>query len=274
MFFGGLASLFWGVGDFLGGEGAKRAPASSIVLWAGVISFPVVAVVALLVGGQLQASDIAIGAAAGGGGAIGLVFLYAGLARGQAAAVAPASGAFTAIFPVVVAVSIGERPSALAWLGVAVAIPAIILCSWVIETGDVPYGGLLYGVVAGLGFGTYTIMINMTSDGSELLPLIPARAATMLVVILIALAGVWKITSFSRVPTWIVAGSGLFDVGANAALLVGLRVGSLALVSVASSLFPAVTVVLARIFNQERLHARQVLGLIMTLVAISAIALG
>ena len=136
------------------------------------------------------------------------------------------------------------------------------------------YGGLWYGIVAGLGFGSYTIMISMTGDASELLPLIPARAATMIVVGLVALSGLWKVGGFSTVPKKIVIGSGLFDVGANITLLLGLRFGSLALVSVSASLFPAVTVVLARVINHEHLRARQILGIAMTLIAIGAIAFG
>ena len=271
---GGLASLLWGVGDFLGGEGAKRAPAASVVLWAGVFSFPVVALIALLVGGTVSAVDMAFGAAAGAGGGLGLVFLFAGLGRGQAAAVAPASGALTGVFPVVVAVLIGERPSALAWVGVAIAVPAIILSSWVADPGDVPRGGLWYGVVAGFGFGSYTIMISMTGEGSQLLPLIPARAATMVVVGIVAILGLWNVTGFSTMPKAIVIGSGLFDVGANITLLLGLRFASLALVSVSASLFPAVTVLLARVVNHEHLRARQVLGLVLAMAAIAAIAAG
>jgi drug/metabolite transporter (DMT)-like permease len=114
----------------------------------------------------------------------------------------------------------------------------------------------------------------MTSETAELLPLIPARAATMAVVALVAVFGVWKVVGFAKVPKMIVIGSGLFDVGANMTLLAGLRLGSLALVSVSASLFPAVTVVLARVVNHEHLRARQVLGLVMVLVAIAAIALG
>ena len=62
---GGLSSLLFGIGDFLGGEGAKRAPAASIVLWAGVISFPLIAVAALIVGGSASTGDWVFGAAAG-----------------------------------------------------------------------------------------------------------------------------------------------------------------------------------------------------------------
>ncbi len=135
---GGLTSLFYGFGDFLGGEGAKRAPAAAIVLWAGVVSFPLVSVIALVNGGSASGADFAIGAAAGTAGALGLVFLFAGLGKGHAAAVAPAAGAVAAILPVVAAVATGERPSTLAWLGVGLAIPAIVLSSWVADPGNLP----------------------------------------------------------------------------------------------------------------------------------------
>ena len=102
--FGGLSALFYGVADFLGGEGAKRAPAAAVVLWAGVFSAPVIAVIAIAYGGTASAGDYLIGASAGAAGAIGLVSLFAGLGKGQAAAVAPASAAFTAVIPVVAAV--------------------------------------------------------------------------------------------------------------------------------------------------------------------------
>ena len=160
---GGISSLFFGIGDFLGGEGSKRAPAASVVLWAGVISTPFIVIVAVVVGGTAGLSDFAIGALAGVSGSIGLVLLFAGLARGQAAAVAPIAAAFGAVVPVVAAVIGGERPSTLAWAGVLVAIPAIMLSAWVVEPGDLPGGGFLYGVAAGLGFGGFTAIIASTS---------------------------------------------------------------------------------------------------------------
>jgi drug/metabolite transporter (DMT)-like permease len=271
---GGFASLFYGFGDFLGGEGAKRAPAAAIVLWAGVVSFPLVSVIALVNGGSASGADFAIGAAAGTAGALGLVSLFAGLGKGHAAAVAPAAGAVAAILPVVAAVVTGERPSTLAWLGVGLAIPAIVLSSWVADPGNLPWGGVGFGVIAGLGFGGYLVIIDRTSATSELLPLITARAATMAVVLVVAAIGMWKVTGFAQVPRGIVLGSGLLDVAGNIALLAGLRVGPLALVAVSSSFYPVVTVVLARVVNQEHLRGRQVFGIVMTLVALAAIALG
>lgn len=271
---GGLTSLLYGFGDFLGGEGAKRAPAAAIVLWAGVVSFPLVTAVALINGGSASGTDFAIGAAAGAAGAIGLVFLFAGLGKGHAAAVAPAAGAVAGMLPVVVAVATGERPSTLAWLGVGMAIPGIVLSSWVAESGDLAWGGAGFGVIAGLGFGGYAVIIDRTSATSELLPLISARAATMVVVLIVALAGMWKVAGFGQVPRGIVLGAGLLDVAGNITLLAGLRVGSLALVAVSSSLYPVVTVVLARVVNHEQLRGRQLAGVVMTLAALAAIALG
>ncbi len=274
IFLGGLTSLLYGIGDFLGGEGAKRAPAAAIVLWAGVVSFPLVSAIALINGGSASVTDLALGAAAGTAGALGLVFLFAGLGKGHAAAVAPAAGAFAGMLPVVVAVVTGERPSTLAWLGVGLAIPAIVLSSWVADPGDLPWGGVGFGVIAGVGFGGYAIIIDRTSATSELLPLISARAATIVVVLVVALLGMWKVTGFGQMPRGIVLGNGFLDVAGNITLLAGLRVGSLALVAVSSSLYPVVTVVMARVVNREHLRGRQVVGIVMTLVALAAIALG
>ena len=75
---GGLSALFYGVGDFLGGEGAKRAPAASVVLWAGLLSFPLVAVIGIALGGTARPADLWLGAGAGAAGALGLVTLFAG----------------------------------------------------------------------------------------------------------------------------------------------------------------------------------------------------
>lgn len=271
--FGGLASLFYGVADFLGGQGARRAPAAAIVLWSGVISFPLIVAVGLVGGGTASAPDYLLGAAGGFAGAIGLVTLFAGLGRGHAAVVAPAAAVGTAVFPVIAAVIGGERPTSLAWIGIAIAGPAILLCSWVADRSDLHWQGLGYGLLAGLGFGGWTILLDRTSEASALLPLISGRAATMVTVLAIAALGAWKVVGFGAVPWVIVAGNGVLDVAGNATLLLGLRSGELALVAVASSFYPAVTVLMARVVNGEHLRKRQVAGVVATLTALAFIAL-
>jgi len=272
--FGGISSLLYGAADFLGGEGARRASAATIVFWAGLISFPLIVVVAWLAGGEATGVDYLLGALAGASGAIGLVFLFAGLGRGRAASVAPVAAAVAAVVPVVVAVVEGERPSLIAWLGVAVAVPAIVLSAWVADPGAADRGGAVFGLIAGLGFGGFTALIRFTGEESNLLPLVASRASTMLVVLVLSLVGVWKLTRFSATPRRIVVGNALLDVSGNVALLLAVRAGSLALAAVAASFYPAVTVIMARVVNSEHLHRRQVLGLGLTLLAMTAVALG
>lgn len=274
IFLGAISAVLYGVGDFLGGEGAKRAPAASVVLWAGVVSFPLIGGMAWALGGTATAGDLWAGGIAGGVGALGLVMLFAGLGRGHAAAVAPASAAVGAIIPVLFGVLAGERPSFLAWAGVVVAIPAVVLSSWVADADHVTFGGVRFGLLAGIGFGGYAVILDRTSEASGLLPLIPARGATMLVILIVATIGVWKVTGYRQVPRVIVAANGVLDLAGNVTLLLALRAGSLALVGVAASFYPAVTVLLARFINSEPVRARQVLGVVLTLIALAAIALG
>jgi drug/metabolite transporter (DMT)-like permease len=79
---------------------------------------------------------------------------------------------------------------------------------------------------------------------------------------------------FRQVPPVIVIANGALDLAGNVTLLLALRSGSLALVGVAASFYPAVTVLLARVLNAEHLRMRQLAGVSLTLVALSAIALG
>lgn len=271
---GGLSALLYGVGDFVGGEASRRAPAPAVVLWAAVASFPFILVAALLLGGTATAEDLVLGGLAGTLGAVGLVLLFAGLSRGYAAAVAPSAAAVMAVFPVSVALLLGERPSPLAWGGVLLAVPAILLCSWVADIGPTPFGGLGYGLAAGVGFGAYVVIISRTGEASNLLPLIPARAATILVVVVLGLAGVWGVGQAAALPVVLIAINGLLDVAGNVTFLIGLRAGPLALVAVVAAMSPAVTVAMAALVNKEHLRTRQVVGLALALIALALIALG
>ena len=272
--FGGISSLLYGVADFLGGEGAKRVSAASVVLWAGVVSFPILLLTAVLIGGDAAVSDYVFGLLAGALGGAGLILLFAGLSRGQAAAVAPVAAAVGAVVPVVFSLIEGETASTLAWIGVAIAVPAIMLCAWVTDPGDVPGGGLGYGLAAGLGFGCFSVLISLTSEESNLLPLIASRGATILVPLALAGVGMWQVSRFSRTPRALIATNAVLDVSGNVALLFALRSGSLATGAVAASFYPAVTVIMARIVNDEHLRRRQGLGLVLALLAMTAIAVG
>jgi uncharacterized protein involved in response to NO len=94
------------------------------------------------------------------------------------------------------------------------------------------------------------------------------------IVLVLAGAGIWKLVGVRSIPRTIVIGNALLDVAGNVTLLLAIRAGSLALAAVAASFYPAVTVILARIVNAEHLHRRQLFGLALTLLAMTAIAFG
>jgi uncharacterized membrane protein len=155
-----------------------------------------------------------------------------------------------------------------------VAIPAIVLSAWVADPGESLRGSVGYGLAAGLGFGGFTAIIGLTDDASNLLPLITSRASTMGVVLVLTALGVWRLVGFGESPRILVAGNAILDVSGNVALLLAVRAGSLALAAVAASFYPAVTVLMARLVNGEHLRARQISGIALTVLAMSAIALG
>lgn len=275
MLLGSLGSLCFGVGDFLGGEGARRIPPTQLVIWAGAVSLPPLIVLAALVGGRPSAADMWFGAAAGVSGAFGLVLLFAGLSKGRAAVVAPSAAALSAVVPVTVGLLAGDSLSTVTWMGIGLAIPGIVLSSSGPEdAGEAGRGGLGFGVAAGVLFAGYVVFIDVTSEASGMVPLVPARASGVVALALASLGSSRARTTLRQIPWLIVVGVALLDAGGNVALLAGLRIGPLAPVAVAASFYPAVTVIMAGLVNAEIPARRQMVGVAVTIGAVTAIGLG
>ena len=255
-------------------KAARKVTAATFVLWAAVFSFPALILTSVLVGGFADAPDYFFGILAGMSGAVGLVLLFAGLAHGRAAVVAPVAAAVGAVIPVIAGILGGDRPSVVAWIGVGLAIPAIALSAWGADDEDSARSGLAYGLAAGIGFGGFAVLIGLTAIDSGLYPLAAARGAMILVIFGLSLAGAWKIQKLSEAPLRLVLSNSALDVTANISLLLALRAGSFALGAVAASFYPAVTVALARVINGESLRRRQIGGIALTLFALALIALG
>ena len=264
-----LSSLSWGVSDYVGGAVTKRAPAPVVVLWSQSVGFFVAVGGAVLIGGRLDVASALWGAAAGVGGAVALVSFYQGLATGRMAVVAPVASLVGAALPIVAGLILGERPGTSTLVGIAVAIPAI----WMVSGGDEAAGraGLGPAIAAGVGFGVFFIFLAQTPDEVGLWPLIPARVASV--------STVSAVIAFSRsdvglerrlYPLIFVAGSG--DMLANMLFLAAVQSGLLSVVSVLASLYPAVTVILARFFG-EPVSGTQWIGVALAAVAVGLIAL-
>jgi drug/metabolite transporter (DMT)-like permease len=273
-----LAAASYGLGDFNGGIFSRRGGAWAVSLVAQLGGAAMVLAVALVDGGSPTTTDLAWATLAGVANGFGTAFLYRGLSSGRMGVVAPVSGVGAVLVPVLAGLVVGERPGALVWLGVLIALPAI----WMVSrepsappaTGPVGTGsGLTDGVLAGLGFGTLFAALAQIDEAAGFLPLALNQAVGGLAIIVVALVlrGSW-------VPRNRYALGGLVS-GALGALATGLfqvatQHGYLAVAAVITSLYPAFTVLLAMLVLREHVHRGQAYGLALCAGAVVLVAAG
>jgi len=268
-----LSSLLWGASDFLGGVAAKRMRSLLVVGVSQAIALVLLAPVAALFGDRPE--HVWAGPAAGLTGLVGLSAFYAALASGTMGVIAPiaASGA---IVPVIAGLARSESPSALQVAGIAVALLGVVLASGPELSGGAPARPLFLAVLSALCFGSVAVLVAAGSKGGQgafLTTLLVMRATSVGTVVLVALV----LRTSLRVGPGdlpLLASTGIGDVAANATFAVASRDGLLSVVSVLASLYPVITVLLARQFLHERLRTIQVLGVAGTLVGVALLASG
>lgn len=265
--FAGLAAVTYGVSDFYGGMATRRTDATRVVLWSQVVGLVLGVVVAPLFGGGIGLADVGWGAAAGLAGALGLVSLYQGLSTGRAAVVAPMSGVLSGVVPAVAGFIVGERPSALTAAGFALAAVAV----WLVSGGRLEKAsGFALGALAGLGFGLFFVFLSPIPESAGLWPLIPARSASIAILLLLRRRAA-KLP-VDRSTRGLIGLVGVGDMAANVFILLALQRGPLGEGAVVSSLYPAVTVVLAAMILREPVRRFQWLGLGLAVLAMGLIA--
>ena len=287
------SALTYGIGDFLGGLATRRAAAAAVLLWSHVVGVVLLLGSVLLVTGDASAGDIALGAVGGLAGAAGVGLLYQALSIGPMSAVAPVTALLAAAVPVAAGFLQGERPGALALVGMAAGVAAIVLVSaeggGSLRPSDLR--AVTYALGAGLGFGLFFVALSYTDDGSGLWPLVGARAASVTVVGIAAAAGALdphiprrdatreapagrprSQAVLGASPWLLTAGAGLLDVAANVLYLLAIREGLLTIVSVLVALYPASTVVLAWLVLRERFEPLQRVGLALAIPAAALMA--
>lgn len=271
--FAALSALAYGAADYSGGRATRANNVLGVLVLSQSIGLGGIVVMALVLRQPFPAPvDILWGVAAGLSGVFGLSSLYRGLAVGSAAVVSPTAALVGTGAPVVAGVLLGEAPGLTAWLGVAVAVPAILLLSLSRgATRRFDTTSLIPGIAAGIGFGGYFILIDRTSAASGFWPLAGARCASILAVLIVA-GFARRSLLVARRARGAASLAGALDMAANAFFLVAVRTGLLVTSSVVSSLYPAPTVVLARLFDGERLGARRVAGLLAALVGVALMA--
>jgi drug/metabolite transporter (DMT)-like permease len=277
-----LAAIGYGTADFVGGTGARRAPTMSIVFSGQVVGAAAMLVVGLASPGTPTLAHFAWALLAGLGSAAGSIFLLRGLSRGRMAVVAPTSAVGAAVLPVVVGLAGGERPVTLVWIGLVLAIPGIWLVSRQVpdgieaassEASSAGRGAFVDGLLGGLGFGVLFVALGQIPQTAGTLPLALNQLTGAFVTVAVATAVQQTWRPSRPAAGWGVT-SGLLGASGSLAFVEASHLADLGVVAVLTSLYPAVTVLLARAVLSERLGAGQRLGLVFCSAAVALIAAG
>ncbi len=258
-----LSAALYGTADFLGGLAARRTAALAATVVAQGCGLVLAALALPLFPAQPPS-------AAGALWGVGVALLYYGLALGRVSVVAPVTAVCSITIPVLAAIGLGERPGPVALGGIAVAIASVALISRHDDPAGKPRGrdrSLAIALASGVAIGAFLVCLARAGSASGLWPLLLARATSTL--------GLAAVARLAKVPLAIprsvlpvVAACGALDMVANALYLIAVREGPLGLVATLASLYPASTVLLARVVLGERLRPVQSLGLACAAVAI------
>jgi drug/metabolite transporter (DMT)-like permease len=210
-------------------------------------------------------------------GMVGLAAFYRGLAIGTMSIVAPIAATGASV-PVLVGLASGDRPSAAVLAGIAVAIVGVVLAA----REQAPEGSVAAAVArrsvllalgAALGFGAFFVGLDASADAGVLWALLAARIASFSLIAAVALAARPRVPADPRTLA-LLAGIGLFDLAANACFALATTEGLLSVTSVLASLYPLMTVLLARLVLGERVRRIQEVGIAAAVVGVVLIASG
>ena len=281
------AAIGYGGSDFAAGLASRSAPVIQITLLASVIGGVIVAAALPFAASPVpNAAALAWGFVAGLGGTLGAFALYLGFRNAAFSVTAPLSAVASAGFSVLAGLLYGERPTPLALTGIVLALPAIVGVSAsaasAAEADAEPRGaaatgrqaaGVVYGLVAGAFFALLFIGLDRAGSGSGMWP-VAAAAAGEVAAALVAAVAVHSFVLCGGRARLLAVTAGVAGAVGTILFFYASHQGFLAVTAVLTSLYPAVTIVLARTVLGERLTALRLAGLGLAGVCVSLIAVG
>ena len=269
-----LASLAWGVGDFLGGLKSRVLPVLVVMAVSQPFGLAALAIAVAVRGTGPPGPEVAWAALASVFGTLGLVAFYRGMATGAISVVVPLAAVAAAI-PVMWGLAQGDHVSVLQDLGFVAALGGGVMAS--LERGGERARfatGTGWALLALLGFGCYYIPLHASAAHDWLWPSFVFRATSVTLVWSALLVSRGRVTGV-RPHLAALAAVGLLDTGGNTLFAAASSShGLLSVVSVLASLYPAVTVLLARLVLGERVERSQELGVLVTLAGVILISAG
>lgn len=272
----GLTSaIIFGAADFFGGLAARKISALTVTGVGAATGLVILGAGTTVVKGTWSWNAVLLGGLSGVAGAIAISLLYACLARGPMSILAPTMAVVSAIVPTAAGAVRGEQLRPLTYLAAVLVLAAAALVGFVPERSVVRPSAraLLMAVGSGTMIGTFLIIMDLTPEDSGLVPLVANRGANVIVMAVAvgfsargarrrsalvqpsALRYGWR----AGLAFAVVAGG--IDAVANSLMLVGLRLGSLTVMSVLIALSPAGTAILAGVALGERVSRSQYVGI-------------
>jgi drug/metabolite transporter (DMT)-like permease len=266
------ASLTWGLADFFGPLKGRTLGALRVLVYVQLGGLVAIALIVAIRGkgpadlGALFAIPAAIS------GTLGLYAYYRGMAVGAMSIVAPIAGISAAV-PVICGIATGDRPSLWQWLGIAAALGGVFLASREPGKGGRVAAGVGLALLAAIGFGGYfppmhaagtadfwwaALIFRMTS-ASVILAVVAVRRPSLAV---------------QPVQMSLLALIGIGDMLGNLLFAAASTSGLVSITSVLASLYPIVTVLLARLILKERVARSQEAGIVLTLAGVALISAG
>lgn len=275
LLFGIGAAVLLGLSDFCAARASRTESFVAVTRTNMAVSAVLGPLLLLVKPWQWSTVDVAKGALAGLAMAGGLLLLYRGYTVARMGIVAPTSSVIFALVPVLWGTVRGDLPGVLVVVGMVVAMLALVPTTWTPGGAGSIRSGVILGLQSGVLFGIAFVSMSEVAEPAGLLPLWAQRVTGF--ALLAAIQPFEKsplvITKMpTRIPAW---AAGLAAILALTSLQLGyLQPGSNAVVSVATSQFATVLVILAFVFNHERLRWWQAVGVLTSGIGVGIMAAG
>jgi drug/metabolite transporter (DMT)-like permease len=267
------ASLTWGLADFFGPLKGRTFGVLRVLVYVQLGGLAGIALIVAMRGkGPADwAALFAIPAAVSG--TLGLYAYYRGISVGAMSIVTPVAS-ISAVVPVAVGIASGDRPSGWQLAGIACALAGVFLAAREPgRTGSRLAAGVGLALLAAIGFGGYFPPMHAAGDADFWWASLFFRM-TSSAVILTAVAFRRPSLRVPPVQAPILALIGIGDMLGNLLFAAASTSGLVSVTAVLASLYPIVTVILARLLLAERVARSQEAGIGLTLAGVALISAG